>query len=200
MNKKELVRIKHLEACKKWRDNNREKYREVAMNYVEKKRIENPEQFKKTMRKRSKQYREKNLEICQSKSKEFARKKRERNPDEVNRRQREYREKNPDKFKEYYQKHKEKRLIFARSSMLKKKYGLTLDSYEEMLLKQKGKCAICESGFGDKKPNLPNIDHCHVTGKVRGLLCSPCNIILGYIENREKNISDFYKRFMEYLK
>jgi hypothetical protein len=196
----ETVRIKHLEACKKWRDNNREKYRQVALNYVNRKREEDPEEFKQTMRERAKRNRLKNPEKLRTKSKIYARTMRETNPEKVNQRQREYRKNNPEKFKEYYQKHREKRLREARIGTLKKKYGLTLESYEEMLLKQEGKCAICESGFGDKKPNLPNIDHNHITGKVRGLLCSPCNIVLGYVEKRENTISDFYERFTEYLK
>lgn len=60
---------------------------------------------------------------------------------------------------------------------LKKLYGITIDDFEEMLVAQNYKCAICESEislFGNKT----NVDHCHNTGKVRGLLCSGCNTLL----------------------
>ena len=48
-----------------------------------------------------------------------------------------------------------------------------------MYVDQQGYCAICSTKFDDKKLNY--IDHCHTTGKVRGLLCLSCNIVLGHI-------------------
>lgn len=69
--------------------------------------------------------------------------------------------------------------IWARKSLLKK-YGLTLQSFEEKLKKQSRRCAICEKLF---KKRI-NIDHNHKTGKVRGLLCTECNISLGHIEKK----------------
>ena len=59
---------------------------------------------------------------------------------------------------------------------LKKSFGLTLDDYEKMLALQKGVCAIC--GQRDEHFSLA-VDHCHVTGRIRGLLCSQCNRGLG---------------------
>ena len=53
-------------------------------------------------------------------------------------------------------------------------YGLSLENYYAMLQKQDGKCAICEELM-----SLPNVDHCHRTKKVRELLCSACNFLLG---------------------
>ena len=62
-----------------------------------------------------------------------------------------------------------------------KQYGLTKEIYETMLDRQKHVCAIC------KKPNWnkrrPAVDHDHVTGKVRGLLCLTCNHALGSIRD-----------------
>jgi hypothetical protein len=55
-----------------------------------------------------------------------------------------------------------------------RRYGLSLDDYHAILARQGNACAIC------RKPNARLcIDHCHATGKVRGLLCSKCNTGLG---------------------
>jgi hypothetical protein len=61
-----------------------------------------------------------------------------------------------------------------------KKYGLTLEVYEELLASQGGRCAIC----GTDKPGhtvgrMFDVDHDHETSKVRGLLCQHCNMGLG---------------------
>ena len=58
------------------------------------------------------------------------------------------------------------------------KYKITVTEYEEIVAKQKLKCAICgnEPSLADK---VLNIDHNHKTGEVRGLLCPKCNLALG---------------------
>lgn len=58
-----------------------------------------------------------------------------------------------------------------------KKYGITTDQYTEMLEKQQGMCAIC--GDTHNRGKRLCVDHCHKTGKIRGLLCLSCNIMLG---------------------
>ena len=63
---------------------------------------------------------------------------------------------------------------------LKKQYGLALETFEDMLSAQNWKCEICESDLtGEKRHLLPNVDHDHLTGKVRGILCGQCNNGLG---------------------
>ena len=64
-----------------------------------------------------------------------------------------------------------------RRSRVKKKYGLTLEEYEALMTN--AKCAICE----DKVPK-PQLDHCHSSGEVRGVLCSGCNLGLGHFRDR----------------
>jgi len=61
-----------------------------------------------------------------------------------------------------------------------KRYKITKVDYEKMMEEQKGKCLICGRDF-DKIyfPQNTHIDHDHKTGKVRGLLCNNCNVILG---------------------
>lgn len=93
----------------------------------------------------------------------------------------------------------------ARDQQLLRKYGISRSDYEAMLEQQGNCCAICgchesENEVDSKlsRPRKLAVDHCHVTGKVRGLLCSTCNKCLGmakdsptilrkaamYVENR----------------
>lgn len=62
------------------------------------------------------------------------------------------------------------------------KYGLTLEQRARMWASQDGRCAVCGVGIplDDKKTH---IDHCHETGKIRGILCQGCNIALGQIKD-----------------
>jgi Recombination endonuclease VII len=55
------------------------------------------------------------------------------------------------------------------------RYGLTVEAYEALLARQDGACAIC----GTKFEQTPCVDHCRKTKKVRGLLCSNCNVAVG---------------------
>ena len=68
-----------------------------------------------------------------------------------------------------------------RWAKLKQSYGVTPDKYEEMYRAQGGKCAICASTC-DRHKHL-SVDHCHTTGKVRGLLCQKCNVALGQLQD-----------------
>jgi len=66
---------------------------------------------------------------------------------------------------------------------LKRTYNLTPEQYESMLQVQNYRCGICgttDPGIYTKgRVNRWHVDHNHVTGKIRGLLCGPCNIGLG---------------------
>lgn len=62
---------------------------------------------------------------------------------------------------------------------LMSKYGITLQQYDAMLEAQQFKCLICQSDSPAQK-NTWHIDHCHATGKVRGILCHLCNLMLGH--------------------
>jgi hypothetical protein len=59
----------------------------------------------------------------------------------------------------------------AHKQHIKNTYGLTYEQYETLLAAQDGRCAIC----GGKRSYNLNVDHCHKTGFVRGLLCRQCN-------------------------
>lgn len=59
-----------------------------------------------------------------------------------------------------------------------RKYGLTIDQYDQLFDLQGGRCAICESEDPGSKGHF-HVDHNHHTGKIRGLLCNSCNLLLG---------------------
>jgi hypothetical protein len=65
--------------------------------------------------------------------------------------------------------------------MIKRVYGLTPDQFDAMLTQQNNRCACCDRELetGQKR----HIDHCHDTGRVRGILCRRCNVGLGMAEH-----------------
>ncbi|WEU67394.1 endonuclease VII [Xanthomonas phage JGB6] len=82
--------------------------------------------------------------------------------------------------KKYYQENKEVITAQIDASRIRRKYGISKEQVEEMSKAQNGCCAICNQ----KKKMV--IDHCHTTGRVRGLLCNGCNTAIGMMgENIE---------------
>jgi hypothetical protein len=78
-----------------------------------------------------------------------------------------------------------------------KKYGLTLEQYNEMKERSKNLCYICSRP--PKKRSLC-IDHNHKTGKVRGLLCYECNRrLIGKLGDRP-NAIELFEKAVQYLK
>lgn len=65
------------------------------------------------------------------------------------------------------------------------RYGLTRADLDAMLLAQGNRCAIClvELEGSGADTNAPNVDHCHDSGRVRAILCRPCNIALGHLRD-----------------
>lgn len=83
-------------------------------------------------------------------------------------------------FKTWQQSDKGK--LASRKAHLQQQYSITLDDYDNMLQEQNHACAICGTDVKDCEKGSGNhlaVDHCHTTGKVRGLLCASCNILLG---------------------
>jgi Recombination endonuclease VII len=75
----------------------------------------------------------------------------------------------------YNQTHKHAISVRRQGRYLKSRYGLSREDYAALLARQGGVCAICA-----KPPEKTLcVDHCHTTGKVRGLLCRQCNFGLG---------------------
>lgn len=90
-----------------------------------------------------------------------------------------------DYSRSYYARHGET----VRAKQRERLYGITEEQYQEILESQGHKCAIC----GTTDPQHYGrfvIDHCHTTGKVRGLLCNHCNRGLGaFMDNRQSLLS-----------
>ena len=76
-----------------------------------------------------------------------------------------------------------------------KRYGITVDDYNQMLAEQNGACAICKCPPTTKRLA---IDHCHTTGKVRGLLCGPCNVSLGQFRDDPRVLLEAAKYLLKH--
>ena len=75
--------------------------------------------------------------------------------------------------------HKERYIYSQFKSRLKLEYNMTMEEFRAMETKQQGCCALCE------REEFLVIDHNHETGKVRGLLCRACNLLVGVLEKFE---------------
>jgi hypothetical protein len=77
-------------------------------------------------------------------------------------------------------------------------YGITLEQKMKMINVQGNKCLICKVEFGhSKKENYPCTDHNHSTGRVRGILCPPCNKALGNVRENFGIALDIAKYIQE---
>jgi hypothetical protein len=81
-----------------------------------------------------------------------------------------------ERTKRWYAKNKRQ----YRDKSLQRRFGITIEQYDEMLTSQNNSCAICKTPPGDI---ALAVDHCHTTGKIRSLLCFDCNTLLGLCED-----------------
>lgn len=92
---------------------------------------------------------------------------------------------------------KESRRISSRKHWLKKTYQISPEEWDNKFEKQKGCCSICGRHQSEFKRQL-SVDHNHITGEVRDLLCTSCNQAFGYV-NEDINILEkmiaYAKRF-----
>lgn len=87
-----------------------------------------------------------------------------------------------------------------RKHHLKSKYKLTLENYILMLKSQNGVCKICGQSETTKYKNRIKqlcVDHKHLTGKIRGLLCDNCNRMLGYAKDNIETLKQAIKYLEE---
>ena len=69
--------------------------------------------------------------------------------------------------------------IKVKNGNRKRRYGIDNNQYDALLISQNGKCAICKIAAEESSKKQLFIDHCHSSGKVRGLLCHHCNLVIG---------------------
>lgn len=86
---------------------------------------------------------------------------------------------------------------YRRAERLKTRYGITPADYDRMLAEQGGGCAVCGAVTDPVEPNRSlAVDHCHATGKVRGVLCTVCNRTIGKFNDDPA----VFERFAAYLR
>jgi hypothetical protein len=95
--------------------------------------------------------------------------------------------------REYYEANKDRVIKRTSKRSLKSRYNLTIEDLLEMLRKQNGVCAIC--GKPPKEGRNLDVDHCHETKEIRGLLCNNCNRALGHFQDSKENL----EKAIEYL-
>src|SRR5262245_30845218 len=83
-----------------------------------------------------------------------------------------------------YHAHKHENKPEARRAYLKRCFGISPAEYDALLAKQNGACAICRR----RSKRRLCVDHCHVTGRIRGLLCHSCNLALGYLRDDQASL------------
>lgn len=106
-----------------------------------------------------------------------------KNPEMVRERHNRWKKNNPERYR-----------ILQQKASLKKKYGITIEERDLILASQHGRCAICRTDKPTSKGWF--VDHCHLTNRVRGILCQHCNSVLGYSMERETTL----KAAIKYLK
>ncbi len=80
----------------------------------------------------------------------------------------------------------EKSLEYRRNKTLLRYYGISLADYDVMLASQGGTCKVCHGPSLGK--GRYHVDHDHVTGKIRGLLCHKCNVALGMVHDNVEHL------------
>lgn|SRR3990167_3683409 len=104
---------------------------------------------------------------------------------------------NPEKkaaiYKAWCKANPERVNVLSLRAQRKANYGITEAQYQALIISQNNCCLICKLPAGDK---TLHIDHCHATGKIRGLLCNHCNTGLG----RFKDNIELLKAAIKYLK
>lgn len=102
--------------------------------------------------------------------------------------------------RQWYDENQDRAKENRRRHQLESLYGLSIAQYEELLLAQGGVCAVCgldepnSHGRTGKKFRLA-VDHCHETGRVRGLLCQKCNRAIGLLNDN----TDLLRKAIGYL-
>jgi hypothetical protein len=111
----------------------------------------------------------------------------------------EYRKKNVEKLKannkKWREANKEQDVQTMFKARLKRKYDITLEEYNALLESQNNSCKVCGTHAKNNLKGKLYVDHCHTTGKVRGMLCMKCNSALGLLNDNKETI----QKLLDYL-
>jgi single-stranded DNA-specific DHH superfamily exonuclease len=166
---------KRLEIQKRYRQKNREKLNEKNKQY----RLENKEKVEESRKRWKEANPEKEALHQQNRWKRY----KEKNAEKVKLSQKLWYEANKERYRE---------------NKLKRNYNITLDDYDKMLQEQNGCCAICFVKAEDERNKILVVDHNHLTGEVRSLLCNGCNTAIGLLKENQEVIlraADYLKKF-----
>ncbi len=89
---------------------------------------------------------------------------------------------------------RKEKYLKAKDSSLKRKYGITLEEHDLMLIDQDYKCPICCCCL---KENMSVVEHDHNTGVVRAICCQPCNLVLGHAKDNVTTLKNAVKYLEE---
>jgi hypothetical protein len=103
---------------------------------------------------------------------------------------------NKEKIHKRHKKHYLNNQDKIKESFIQRRYKLTKEQYIELLAKQNNKCAICNNTF----TKTPFVDHDHITGVVRGLLCNKHNSLLGFANDNIEILNNAIKYLQLHLK
>lgn len=148
-------------------------------------------------------YREKNRELLREKNRIYRKNNPEKvkesnnkwiknNRDKVNAKAKRYRDKQPPTIKKLWDDWYENNKDRVKFNKIKRAYNLTKEQYEKMLQQQNYCCAICSVNVETQRNKTLVVDHCHSSGKIRGLLCHFCNTALGLFKDDEEVLMKAY--------
>ena len=148
-------------------------------------------------REATRRWRERNREAFNAAARENQRKWRAENPEIHRARAKAWKAANKERFDERHKKwcaaNRERLNAQGRAAYYRQKYGLTIEERNAMLETQGGVCAVCEQVETARRGWA--VDHCHKTGKVRGILCQACNLVLGHADDDIERL----QRMIDYL-
>lgn len=156
---------------RKWQKKNPDKVRAAQRE----RRKKNPDKFAADLR----EWCRKNPDKVRASNKKNHKKRFARDPEGVRAKSRAQYRSDVERSRAYHREWRKKNPERARGFGLKFRFGIGFEHYEALLRSQNGGCAIC--GGQNSKGRALAVDHCHKTGKVRGLLCSKCNSGIGML-------------------
>jgi hypothetical protein len=192
----EATRERHRQAVRRWRERNPEKHRE----HVRKWKAANPELVREQDRRKARKLAAKGPRRrttstpclncggtnrmpsghCRPCHAEANRLRALKHPEKVKQENRaksqRWRDrKSPDEKREY--------ALRGNMSKMLREMGLSREQYGQMVVDQNNRCAICGDPPNGKRFQRLAVDHCHSSGKVRGLLCASCNLSIGHFDD-----------------